>query len=348
MAAIATPLVQRKKDPDEEQLLKLFWNRAELKKELAKLRRDQEKLVEQLRQQEGINLRAQQQLEQLENMLADPLQAANALVYYQLRGVWQQCRKRLKRLGRELVDRQQDREEQAARSRFEQRRDADIGAIDEKIAEHDGRRHRIEGELRAVNDRMTQLRGFWNYFRRRAIGEQAAAIQATLDGVNTQDERLQSARREKESEPCPAFEGLTTEGKRNINLAIVAMAQQLLVQLTEHDVAAQAREAAVRSFTDVSYGAVAECRALSQHVEAVARRVDAGDKLNAQVRRRAEMLRATAQYRRDTDTVPVASSFAVVPLLVTDAGAPKAADGRSIAVNVLAEEYWDIYSVLLS
>ena len=122
MATIASPLLQRRKEPDEEQLLKLFWNRAELKKELAKLRREKEKLIDQLRQQETINLRAQQRLEQLENLLADPLQAVNAVIYYQLRGVWQQCRKRLMRVARELADRQQDREEQHSRGRFEQKR----------------------------------------------------------------------------------------------------------------------------------------------------------------------------------------------------------------------------------
>ena len=77
MATIASPLLQRRKEPDEEQLLKLFWNRAELKKELGKLRLEKEKLVDQLRQQESVNLRSEQRLEQLENLLADPLQAAN-------------------------------------------------------------------------------------------------------------------------------------------------------------------------------------------------------------------------------------------------------------------------------
>ena len=92
MATIASPLLQRRKEPDDEQLLKLFWNRAELKKELGILRREKEKLMDQVRQQESVNLRAQQRLEQLEAQLADPQQAVNAVVYYQLKGVWQQCR----------------------------------------------------------------------------------------------------------------------------------------------------------------------------------------------------------------------------------------------------------------
>jgi hypothetical protein len=348
MASIASPLTQRKKEPDEEQLLKLFWNRAELKKELGKLRREKSKLLDQIRQQESLNLRIQQRMEQLENVLADPLLAANAVVYYQLRGVWQQARKRLARLARELSERQQEREEQNVRLRFDQKRNADLADIDEKLAENAARARRMESDLRALRERNRQLRGIWNYFRRRAIQDQAAAITAVLEGIKTQDERLRAARRERELEPYPPSGELSVEGKRNINLAIVALAQQLLVHFAEHNVAGLAREAAVRALTEVTYGTAAECQALSEQIGAVVRSLDADDKLNSQVRRRAEMLKHCAQYRRDTDTVPIAGSFASLPVLITETGEPRAADGRIIPVNILADEYWDIYNVLLN
>jgi hypothetical protein len=350
MASIATPLLQRRKDqePDEEQLLKLFWNRAELKKELAKLRLEKDKLVDQLRQQEGVNLRSQQRLEQLENLLADPLQATSAVVYYQLRGVWQQARKRLLRLARELVERQEDREAQHAQSHFEQRRDAELAVIDEKIADLSTHARAMEGNLESFRLRGRELRGFWNYFRRRSVRDQAAAIEASLEGLRSQIERVRATRREKEAETPPVLAGLSTEGKRNINLAIVAMAQQLLVHLADHNVAGLAREAAVRALAEVGYGSAEECRALGQTIETVTRRLDASDKLNALVRQRAEFLRATAQYRRDTDTVPVAASFSSIPVVVRDARSAAPADERVIPVNVLADEYWDIYNVLLN
>lgn len=348
MATLAAPLLQRKKEPDDEQLLKLFWNRAELKKELAKLRREKEKLVDQVRQQEGLNLRIQQRMEQLENLLGDPLQAANASTFYQLRGVWQQCRKRLQRLARELTERQQDREEQYARSVFERQRDAELAVLDGKLAELEERARQVDADRRTVEDRLLQLRGFWNYFRRRATAEQVEAVRAALDGLASQIERLRAERRAREAEAPPPFNGLSVEGRRNINLAVIAMAQQLLVHFADHNVAGLAREASVRSLTDVTYGSVAECRALSQNVEAVTRRLDAGDKLMSQMRRRAEYLRANAQYRRESDTVPVAASFSTVPLLMREAGENGPADDRLIRVNVLADEYWDVYSVLLS
>jgi hypothetical protein len=272
----------------------------------------------------------------------------NAVVYYQLRGIWQQCRKRLMRVARELTERQQDREEQHVRTQFEQRRDAELAVLDEKLAEIAMRARAVEADLHAVQESQRQMRGFWNYFRRRAAQDQVAAITAALDGLRAQDERVRVSRREKELEPSPTLGGLSIEGKRNINLALVALAQQLLVLFAERNVAGLAREAAVRSLADVSYGTAEECRTLSRDIEAVMRRLDAADKLSAQVRRRAELLKGSAQFRRDTDTVPVAGSFASIPLQVTEPGEARASDGRVLPVNVLADEYWDIYSVLLN
>ena len=62
----------RDTEPDEEQLLRLFWNRANLKKEFATLQRERERLTDRLRRQEGATLKIQQTLEQLEGMLANP------------------------------------------------------------------------------------------------------------------------------------------------------------------------------------------------------------------------------------------------------------------------------------
>lgn len=348
MASIATPLLQRKRDPEEEQLLKLFWNRAELKKELARLRRDKEKLLDQLRDLENVNLRAQQRLEQLENLLAEPLQAANALVYYQLRGVWSLCRRRLGRLARELSDRQQEREERHALVRFEQERDGQIALIDQKLGHLAERARHIDADLHQVVEQQRQLRGFWNHFRRRSLAERVEAVTAAREGLKSQIERLQGERRERELESPPGFPGLGIEGRRNINLALIAMSQQLLVDLAAHNVAGLAREAAMRAVTDVTYGSAVECAALSRTIEQVVRDLDTDEKVSAAVRRRAEYLRGRAQFRREADTVPVAGSFAVVPLAISDRGDPLPSDERVIPVNVLADEYWDIYAILLS
>jgi hypothetical protein len=67
MATLAPLLFAKAADSkdEQEQLLRLFWNRAELKKELERFRHESFVLVEQVRQQEAKTLRVQQRLEQL-------------------------------------------------------------------------------------------------------------------------------------------------------------------------------------------------------------------------------------------------------------------------------------------
>jgi hypothetical protein len=56
------------------------------------------------------------------------------------------------------------------------------------------------------------------------------------------------------------------------------------------------------------------------------------------VKAKLERLRATSEYRNSADTVPTADSLAAVPDPQRTAPA---------AWNVLAEDYWDLYTVLL-
>ena len=71
-------LLERQRAESVEQLLKLYWNRAGVKRELKALRRERFELLDKLKEQEGAIVRAQEQLEGLERLLINPLAAANA------------------------------------------------------------------------------------------------------------------------------------------------------------------------------------------------------------------------------------------------------------------------------
>lgn len=344
---IASNLLTRKKPAEDEQLLRLFWNRAELKKEFAKLRRERDRLTDQLRQQEGATLRAQQRLEQIEGMLAEPLRAANAAVFYQLRGVWHQCRRRLARLAGDLVTRQQQREQEHARQHGEPQREPAVVAIERRLDELAQRRRSLEDDLAHLVRRREALAGIWHYFKRRHLLAQQHAVEASLASLAAQQERQQVARDERLARLEGGETRLSVEGRRMVNLSVIALAQELLLHFQQHGIARLAREAATRKLGDVSYGSAEECRALARQVEQVQRALEGIGDLPSRVRRRAEALAREAHYRRDTDTVPVAGSFDLVPL---DPGQTSAAAGpqASLQANILAEEYWDVYNVLLT
>lgn len=348
MPSIAQQLVSRRSPQEDERLLRLFWNRAELKREFAKLQRERDRMLDQLRQQEGVTLRVQQRLEQIEGLLADPERAANAAVFYQLRGVWQHARRRLARLSRDLTTRQQEQEVQRESARFEEHRHAALTAIEGRLNPFLERRLALEGELAGVNARLQELAGLWHFLARRRAEAERVTLQSDLAAVEAQIDRYERARRDKQKEAVPPPEALGVEGKRLVNLSVLALAQELLLHFSTHNVASLARDASLRQVSDMSYGGIPVCRQLSQHIQGVLRSLDRVEDLPARVRRRATYLRTLASYRGDNETLPLAELLDEVPLELTAEQEPTPADGCTLSVNVLTDEYWDLYTALLT
>jgi hypothetical protein len=90
------------KAQDSEKLLHLYWNRAELKKQFAGMRKEQYRLKDKIKQQEGASARLQQKLDHLEALLIDPEWAGNAVVFYQLRGLALHCQRKLSKFSEQL------------------------------------------------------------------------------------------------------------------------------------------------------------------------------------------------------------------------------------------------------
>jgi hypothetical protein len=348
MASIAQQLLVRRKPAEDERLLELFWNRAELKREFGRLQRDRAGLADQLRQQEGATLRWQQRLEQLEGLLADPERAANATVFFQLRGVWQYCRRRLARLARELGTRQQEAESRRETARFEEHRKTALASIEQRLVPLIERRVSIEAELHGIRLQQAQLTSFWKLLARRRCEHAQAVLETALVGVQSQIERYEKARHEKLKETVTPTATISTDSKRVVNLSVIALAQELVVQLMAHNTAQMARDASLRQVNDVRYGDLQACHRTGQQVAKVLRQLDELDDLPLLVRGRAEYLRRQVEYLRDADTVPIAASCAEIPLLLTSSETPMPANDRMLSVNVLGEEYWEIYSVLLN
>jgi hypothetical protein len=102
------PTIGKPDAAEQERLLKLFWNRAELKKELQGLDDQLHNLRNKLKQQENANSRLQQQLEQLEMLLGSPERGFDALVHFGLKSLWRACREQLERFASDLKRDRQD------------------------------------------------------------------------------------------------------------------------------------------------------------------------------------------------------------------------------------------------
>src|SRR5690606_35979508 len=98
-----------------DQLLRLYCNRAAVKRELRDLRRERYELLDRLKEHEAAIARAHEQLEGLERLLTNPLAAANAMVYFQLRHLWNTATQRLEQFARDLEAQRERRERRQLR-----------------------------------------------------------------------------------------------------------------------------------------------------------------------------------------------------------------------------------------
>ncbi|HEX3843092.1 MAG TPA: hypothetical protein VHV80_01925, partial [Steroidobacteraceae bacterium] len=99
-----------------------------------------------------------------------------------------------------------------------------------------------------------------------------------------------------------------------------------------------------REATD-EYGSRAECEALMKQIERADDLLRGRANVTQEVKQRSDRLKQAARYRAATDAAPTAESLAFSAGDVLGA-APSGVAAASMP-NVLAEDTWDLYRVLL-
>jgi hypothetical protein len=330
---------------EDERLLQLFWNRAELKKELVRLQAEQHRLREQLRNQESAAMRADEQLQMLEEHLANPEVAAHALAYFQLKGLWRRCASKLNRFARQLQQQQAERERRRQLIEFDQGKRRQLADFDRRIADARSSADMLEAQFKLMEAEETALRGFWNYFRRRRLREEIAAERAKWDEAVTQLTDLSDDRAAAESTPPPDFTGICVDGRRVVNTAVIAYAQQLVLALSTGGLAMLAKETTSKRVYDVRYGDRDDCGRLMVLLrDALATMSAEGEDLRG-LKERTDAVRANASYRSDADTIPLTDSIGMLPVSGPLVSGLETANRSGI--NVLVDDYWDVYQALL-
>jgi prefoldin subunit 5 len=203
-----------KPDPaEQERLLKLFWNRAELKKELQGLDDQLHNLRNKLKQQENANSRLQQQLEQLEMLLGNPERGFDALVHFGLKALWRACRDQLDRFASDLKRDRQDAQRKQQLAEFQQDRSERLKVADERLRQAQEVADAERERLRQRDERMARLKGFWNYFKRRDL---AAEILAQRQRCVVAERQLADMRESRRSRGRNSRDSRSRAGGRSI------------------------------------------------------------------------------------------------------------------------------------
>ncbi|HXQ64757.1 MAG TPA: hypothetical protein VN787_07870 [Steroidobacteraceae bacterium] len=341
ITALRTPLLGSRRDPDEqERLLKLFWNRAELKKELARLDAQLHQQRDRLKQQEGATARMAEEHESLEVLLGNPLLGFGALVHFQLRALYKACHVLLEQFGAELRRQQEDKERKRQVVEFHQDRQARVQLAAERLEEAQAALELEEQSLAAMSGELSGLTSFWHYLRRRKLTAQVGAQTAQRDRAQQYLADMQKTKVTVEKEPWPEFLGVGLEGRRAINIAVLAYAQLLYARLAESGLALQSRTARLKSVHEADYGSREECSRRMADIAAALAGVRAQKDLAAEIRTRSELLKHAVSYNDPDDAIPQPGSLPSA-FLRRDGGVPIREP------NVLADDYWDVGKVLL-
>ena len=328
--------------PDEERLMQLFQNRAGLKKAYADLKDEFHLLRDRLKQQEGATIRVQEQLDALGDLLGDPKTGFGALVFFQLRALWKTCHQQLSGFATDLARQQEAREVAKHQADVEAEKQSRLADSDQRLqaaaTTADAERRRLD-EHQAQIDRLT---AFWHYFKRRRAQKALGSLRSQVLIADAAVGDLHAERSAIEHETAPEFPGISLAARRNINLAIISYAELLCEHVDAFGLATRAKESVARRVHEMSFGSRADCEGYMQRVQKAHSAVVNQKQMTAAVKTKLERLRASSEYRNSADTVPTADSLVAVP----DSDPEKPRVGP-VAWNVLAEDYWDLYTVLL-
>lgn len=335
---LAFRLAGREPPVEDERVLALFRNRIELKKELTALDDDRHRLLDRLKLQEGATMRVEEQMTALEQYLGRPDEGYKCLAYYRLKGLWRVACKRLEQFGAELARQQKDRERRQQVADFERQKRERSLVFERELTEARVLGEQLQAEQKLARQRLAQLNGFWNYFRRRRTSDEIHARDYRIVEATGQISRLEAEVVAIESEPPPLFPGLSVEGRRAVNVAVIAYAEMLYDRLAAGGLAELARQSTLKRVFDAHYGSPQECQALMQAASTATSEVEGMSEDLAEIKARADRLRRQVVYRNDEDTVPVPDSVG---------SADARANAKRGAPNVLLDEYWELYRAMV-
>ncbi len=331
---------------DDHRVLTLFRSRAELKKAYGELQEEIYRLKDRIKQQEGATARVQEMLGALESRLGMSETAYPALVFYQLRALWQRGREILEQFTTELSAQQEERERRNLFVEFNRSQFARRQAAEDALRTTQTQFNDAQQFVADLTARRALLTRFWHYFKRRDLDHRLVGAQGALSLAATQLDQAREELSAIDGAQPPEFPGLSVDARRAINLAAIAYAEVLCLRLADTSLVSLAKEAVARREPVDAYGGRPECEALIALIARARAILESKTNVAQDVKSRSESLRQGARYRNGADTAPTPESISLGETDVL-AGAPL---GSQVAIrmpNVLGEDTWDLFRVLL-
>lgn len=339
------PFRQEEKDGEDTRVLALFRNRAELKKAYGELQDEIYRLKDRIKQQEGATQRVQEMLSALEQRLGAQESGYPALVFYQLRGLWQFGRELIEQFVADLARQLEDRERRAHFAEHNRRIFARRQQVESQLRSAETQTAEAGAQLAHLQAERAQLTRFWHFFKRKSLERQIESGRAAVGNADAVLVEARAASEALEKEAGPEFPGLSLDARRAINLAAIAYAEVLCLRLVKTRLVSLAREATSRREVADDYGSRSECESIMADIARARALIQARMNIAQEVKVRSERLKQISRYRGPNDTSPTPESIAFAEGDVL-AGETLGATAARMP-NVLAEDTWDLFRVLL-
>jgi len=325
---------------DNDKLVDLFRNRAELKKEFAALRNEKYQLQDRVKTHEGATARVQQKMDHLESLLLDREWVHNVVAFYQLRRMAAHCNAKLARFAEQLKQQREQRVQDKIHEDWNQQQGGRIADIESAIGKHRLQTQLLEDQLQVERHKLTAMNGVSKMFRGKNHEAEIDEIVARIDaGQEEEREMLQSLEAINNTSP-PDHDGLDTATKRSVNFMILSFAQQLYLHFEEDNLAAMAKEASEKSVGAINYGTKYECDEIIQRIEERWDSMESVTDYADVLQKRAKFIAEHAMFRNEEDVVPAPGSAATVYAIDAN-GVVKEKDA-----NLIGDNYFGIAKVL--
>jgi hypothetical protein len=331
--------------PEDGRVVELFRSRAELRKQHDELGQELQRLRDRLKQQEAATSRVQEMFESLERRLESADSGLSTLVFYHLRALWGDGREIIALLVKDLSAKQEERERKAFalegnRRQFQLRKDTE-----QQLRQTESQMVAARRELADFDTRLAGLNKWWHRWQRPKVAAQRPALQSAADAAEAALHAARARCEQIEKGGAGEFPGLSVEARRAINLAAIACAEVLCLRLSRTNLVSAARAAMARRESNSGYGDLAACVTFMGDIVKARNLLQQRAGITQEVSQRTERLRATAAYLGEFETVPIPESCSVTEGDVITHGS----QGVSAAKlpNVLAEDTWDLFKVLL-
>jgi DNA repair exonuclease SbcCD ATPase subunit len=331
--------------PEDGRVVELFRSRAELRKQHEELNDTVQRMRDRLKQQEAATQRVQEMFESLEKRLESADSGLSTLVFYHLRALWTDGREIIAQLVQEWSARQEERERKAFALEGNRRQFSQRQALELLLRQAESLMVAARQQLSACDARIARLDKWWHRWEKPKVAAQRPALQAAVEGAEANLLAARARVEQLDKAGAGDFPGISVESKRAINIAAIACAEVLCLRLSRTSLVAAARAAMSRREASEHYGDLGACVSLMSDIVKARNLLKQRGGLTQEVAQRSERLRGSAAYLSEFDTVPIPESCGV------SEGDVLAHRSHGVTAarlpNVVAEDTWDLFKVLL-